>query len=254
MNRDYELRQVNVRLRLEDAEPLYSSESITSPERAVSVMADVMAGLDREYCCVVNLDAGGRPINYNIVSIGNLAYSVVPARNVFVTAILSNAASVILLHNHPSGNVIPSREDDQVTEQLVNAGKILGIPVQDHIIIGGWNKDRYSYREDYPGMFEGPYHDIDIPKETKDSDNALVAEVTYQVVYANQNKTVYEEKEIQADSDDGAREQCESMYERLSDEKKKMYTTFYLQKQEKISNTSSILLDMAKQHVRYQAR
>ena len=254
MNRDYELRQVNVRLRLEDAEPLYSSESITSPERAVSVMADVMAGLDREYCCVVNLDAGGRPINYNIVSIGNLTYSVVPARNVFVTAILSNAASVILLHNHPSGNVIPSREDDQVTEQLVNAGKILGIPVQDHIIIGGWNKDRYSYREDYPGMFEGMYHDIDIPGETKDSDSAMVAEVTYQVVYANQNKTVYEEKEIQADSDDGAREQCESMYERLSDEKKKMYTTFYLQKQEKISNTSSILLDMAKQHVRYQAR
>lgn len=71
------------------------------------------------------------------VSEGGLAASIVEPRAVFQKAILDNAASIICLHNHPSGNPEPSREDIRITRQLVEAGKIVGIPVHDHVIIAG---------------------------------------------------------------------------------------------------------------------
>jgi len=66
-----------------------------------------------------------------------LAASIVEPRAVFKQAILDNAAAVICLHNHPSGNLEPSREDIRITRQLVDAGKLMGIPVHDHLIIAG---------------------------------------------------------------------------------------------------------------------
>ena len=71
------------------------------------------------------------------VSQGGLAASIVEPRAVFRKAILENAAAVICLHNHPSGNPEPSREDIRITRQLVAAGKLMGIPVHDHLIIAG---------------------------------------------------------------------------------------------------------------------
>jgi DNA repair protein RadC len=69
------------------------------------------------------------------VSIGGLAASIVEPRQIFKTAILANAAALILAHQHPSGNPEPSREDIRITRQLVEAGKIMGIPIHDHLII-----------------------------------------------------------------------------------------------------------------------
>jgi len=88
-----ELKRVEVRLKLTEGNGLYSSESIDRAETAVRVMAEAMAGLDREEVCVVNLDGKGHPINFNVVSIGGLNQSIVPVGNVFKAAILSKACN-----------------------------------------------------------------------------------------------------------------------------------------------------------------
>lgn len=149
-----ELKRVEVRLKLTEENGLYSSESIDRAETAVRVMAEAMAGLDREEVCVVNMDGKGHPINFNVVSIWSLNGSIIPMGNVFKTAILSNAASIILMHNHPSSDVSMSRQDENVTKQLMYAGQIMGITVLDHIIVGGMTGEYYSLRSHYPELFE----------------------------------------------------------------------------------------------------
>ena len=150
---EYELKQVKVRLKLAEAEPLYSTEQITTPDKAAEVMAGVLSQMDREYCCVVNLDGANHPINFNVVSIGDVNQAHVPIQNVFKSAILSNASSIMMFHNHPSGSVQASREDIDVTKRLIEAGKIMNIPVLDHIIVGGGTAERFSFKEANPEMF-----------------------------------------------------------------------------------------------------
>ncbi len=150
---NYELKQVQVRLRLSEAEPLYSTESITSPEIAAKVMAGALAEMDREYCCVVNLDGSNHPINFNIVSIGDINHAYVPVQNVFKSAILSNASSIMLLHNHPSGSLNPSKDDIELTRRVIEAGAIMNIPVIDHLIVAGGTAELVSIREERPEIF-----------------------------------------------------------------------------------------------------
>lgn len=154
-----ELKKVEVRLKLTEGNGLYSSESIDKAETAVRVMADAMAGLDREEVCVVNMDSKGHPINFNVVSIGSLNGSIIPMGNVFKTAILSNAASILLMQNHPSSDVSMSRQDENVTKKLMYAGQIMGIAVLDHIIVGGMTGECYSLRSHYPELFEPDYYE-----------------------------------------------------------------------------------------------
>ena len=92
---------------------------------------------DREKFIVIHLNIKNNILSYEIVSIGSLTTSVVHPREVFKGALLANAASVIFLHNHPSGDPEPSEDDKDITKRLKQAGKILGINVLDHIIIGG---------------------------------------------------------------------------------------------------------------------
>ena len=158
MAEEYELKQVKVRLKLAEAEPLYSTEQITTPDKAAEVMAQVLSQMDREYCCVVNLDGANHPINFNVVSIGDVNQAHVPIQNVFKSAILSNAASIMMFHNHPSGSVKASREDIDVTKRLIEAGKIMNIPVLDHIIVGGGTSERFSFKEENPEMFNVSEH------------------------------------------------------------------------------------------------
>lgn len=98
---DYELKKVTVRLVMKESAGLYSSTPICSPADAALVLADVMKELDREMVCVVNMDNKMRPINYNVVSIGNINSSIVPIQNTFKTAIGQNASAIMLAHNHP---------------------------------------------------------------------------------------------------------------------------------------------------------
>lgn len=149
-----ELKQVDVRLKLVEGNGVYSDKPITNPEEAISVMADVMAGLDREEVCVINLDSKGHPINFNVVSIGTLNSSFVSGRELFKSAILSNAASMILLHNHPSSELQMSQSDRMVTEKMMYASLFLDIEILDHVIVAGRTGDTLSIRETYPEIFD----------------------------------------------------------------------------------------------------
>jgi len=91
---------------------------------------------DREEFVVLLLDVKNKLLGFHVVSIGSLTSSLVHPREVFKIAILGNAAALILLHNHPSGDPIPSNEDLQITTRLCQIGEVLGIRVLDHVVIG----------------------------------------------------------------------------------------------------------------------
>ena len=120
--------------------------TIASPGAAVSLLEAHLLGADREHFALVLLDAKNRVIGINTVSVGDLCSSLAHPREVFKPAILANAASVLLFHNHPSGSPEPSPEDVQVTRRLSEVGTLLGIDVLDHVILG--DRGRYvSLRE-----------------------------------------------------------------------------------------------------------
>ena len=149
----YKLEQVSVRLKLMEEAPLYSTSQIDTPERAVEVMCGMMKSLDRESVCVVNLDGASHPINFNVVSIGSINMSPVGMSELFKTAILSNASNILMLHNHPSSSITPSREDHAVTARVMMASQMIGIPLVDHIIVGGGTGEYFSYKNELKGMF-----------------------------------------------------------------------------------------------------
>ena len=153
----HELKQVEVRLKLTDKTGVFSMERIDTPDKAVSVLAPVLAELDREEVCVVNLDGKGRPINFNVVSIGSVNASLVTGRELYKTAILSNAAGMIMLHNHPSSDLQMSKMDRDVTEKMMYASLLLDIAFYDHIIVAGGTGETFSMRENVPELFE-PSH------------------------------------------------------------------------------------------------
>ena len=110
---------------------------IRSPEDVALRFAPQLRDLTQEVFMVLCLSSANRIIRERTVTKGLLNSSLTHPREVFRDAILENAASVILMHNHPSGNLEPSREDITITKQIVEAGKIIGISVHDHIIIAG---------------------------------------------------------------------------------------------------------------------
>lgn len=90
----------------------------------------------KEYFLSLHLDGKNRVVCIDVVSIGSLNQSIVHPRETFKSALLSSAAAIILIHNHPSGDPTPSREDMEITRRLKEAGELLGIRILDHIIIG----------------------------------------------------------------------------------------------------------------------
>ncbi|HWP97185.1 MAG TPA: DNA repair protein RadC [Syntrophomonadaceae bacterium] len=109
---------------------------IKSPEDVQNIVREQMRYLDREHFRVLYLDRKGGLICMEDVSIGGLHSSLVHPREVFKTAVKRSAASLILVHNHPSGDPAPSQEDIEVTQRLAEAGHLMGIEVLDHVIIG----------------------------------------------------------------------------------------------------------------------
>jgi len=100
---------------------------------------------DREKFICIHFNIKNHIISYEVVSMGSLTSSIVHPREVFKAAILANAASVVFLHNHPSGSTEPSLDDIEITNRLCKAGAILGINVLDHLIIG--YNEFYSFRQ-----------------------------------------------------------------------------------------------------------
>lgn len=107
---------------------------IDGPEKAVEQLAGIR-DKKQEYFACLTLDGANRLIAKRIITIGTLTASLVHPREVFAEAITDRAASIIVAHNHPSGNLEPSQADRDVTERLQNAGELLGVSLVDHVII-----------------------------------------------------------------------------------------------------------------------
>jgi DNA repair protein RadC len=115
---------------------------IKGPADVVPVLQEYFKDLDREHFVVIAIGVRGSIIGMNTVSIGSLNASIVHPREVFKFAILANADSIILAHNHPSGIPEPSAEDGLVNQRIVDAGVLMEIKVLDHIIVAG---DQYAH-------------------------------------------------------------------------------------------------------------
>ena len=115
---------------------LYQTRQILSPNDAYEMIKEQLEGLDREQFIIACLNTKNEPTNITVVSVGSLNKAIVHPREVFKTAILSNAASVMAFHNHPSGETTPSQQDIQLTNRLYEVGELLGIKLLDHLIIG----------------------------------------------------------------------------------------------------------------------
>ena len=108
----------------------------TEPEAIAAYYMQDLRLLEKEHMILVLLDSKCRKIADTVLSVGTVNASLVTPREVFAEALKYNAVSVVLLHNHPSGDAAPSHNDIAVTDRIVQAGKILGVQVIDHIIIG----------------------------------------------------------------------------------------------------------------------
>ena len=113
--------------------------SIKSPEEAALLIMEEMRFLDREHFKAMLLNTKNHCLSIETISIGSLNASIVHPRELFKLAVKKSAAALILAHNHPSGDPNPSREDIEITKRLAEAGKIMGIEVLDHLIIGNGN-------------------------------------------------------------------------------------------------------------------
>lgn len=138
------LEKVSVRL-VKEA-PLIAKESLRDPQDAVRVLAEEFKDYDREVLGVVNLKADNTPINMSICSMGVLNQAVAHPRELLKSSYLSNANAILLFHNHPSGNLEPSRADIMLTSQIQNVCELAGIPLIDHIIIGHGG-ECYSFKQ-----------------------------------------------------------------------------------------------------------
>jgi len=141
----------NIRIELVREEPARPAPFLTSSRPVYDVMKKEALKLDREHFWALCLDGKNRLLGVNLVSIGCLTSAMAHPREVFKPVFLVGAAAVILVHNHPSGDPTPSREDRETTQRLKDVGELIGVSVLDHIIIGD---GRYTSFAD-EGLLEG---------------------------------------------------------------------------------------------------
>lgn len=135
---------VNVKL-VKESTFLFDQEKIESPFIAYRLGKLLFDRDDREKLVMCCLDTQNRPVAIHTVSIGTLNSSLVSPREIFKTAILANAAGIILFHNHPSGDLTLSQEDLMATKRVIKAGSLIGIPLRDHLVVS--DSDFVSIRE-----------------------------------------------------------------------------------------------------------
>lgn len=125
-----------VSIRLVEEPPWYGKDPVNHPAAVADLVSEELKNYDRELLVVINLTTKMHPICLNIVSIGTLDTSLAHPREIFKSAILCNAAHIILAHNHPSGLPLPSKADIKITKKIEACGELLGITVLDHLIVG----------------------------------------------------------------------------------------------------------------------
>ena len=178
-----QMEEVSIRIKLVKG-GMFGNFRITTPEDGIMAMRSILSQMDREYVCVVNLDVKGTPLNYNIVSVGDINTSLVPMTNVFKSAILSNAQRIILFHNHPSGDFTPSKEDIVLTKKLCVGGKIMDITVQDHIIVASGTDNFYSFYKMMPELFNKKLSEdtLDFVAESIDKEKSKKADKMDEII------------------------------------------------------------------------
>lgn len=140
--------QIKASFELAKRENLETDEEnfdIKNPEAVCKVISSSIEEKAKEHFKLILLNSRNKKIGISTISIGTLTTSLVHPREVFKEALAHSAASVILAHNHPSGDPEPSEDDLKITRKLVESGKILGVEVIDHIIVG--KNNFYSFRE-----------------------------------------------------------------------------------------------------------
>ncbi len=174
-HKEYSVDMVSVRLVKDYV--LKSKNKITDPESAIKTVGEVLKDVDREVVGVINLASDGTPINYHVASIGTLNATLVEPREMLKATILSNAARIIMVHNHPSGDMKPSKEDIMITDRMGRICEMIGIPLIDHVIVGGDNHAYFSFKEkgmiNYHGSihYENELERINIGKVAERSEN-----------------------------------------------------------------------------------
>lgn len=137
-----------VQIRLVKEQSWFTDNPLRHCEDVAELMSEKFGDYDREVLCVLNVAGDGRVINMNVVGVGTLNGVYTGTREIFKSGILSNAAAIIAVHNHPSGSVFPSKEDMLMTQKLRQAGELMDIELLDHVIITK-DKDRYfSFKEE----------------------------------------------------------------------------------------------------------
>ena len=136
--------QVRIALVRETSKSMLPSTYVKTPEDAAELMKELKEK-DREHFAVILLNTKNRVLGVEVVSIGTLDASLVSPREVLKSALLANAAALVCVHNHPSGDPSPSAEDIRITKTLKQAAKIMDINILDHVIIG--DTEHVSLRE-----------------------------------------------------------------------------------------------------------
>lgn len=149
----FKLEVVSVRL-VKDS-PILSKKNLTKPEEVVAVLGDIMCEFDREVIGVVNLKSDLTPINVHFASVGAINEAMAHPRELLKASILSNAASIMLVHCHPSGQLLPSKADTMMTDRMNKICELIGIPLVDHVIVGGDNREFFSFKE--KGVIKNPH-------------------------------------------------------------------------------------------------
>ena len=129
------IKAVYEKLTIQEGTEQYVSKTI-SDAQTVYALFSFLQQETKEHFIALHLDVKNRILCIDRVSAGTMTGSLIHPREVFKTALLSSAASVLLIHNHPSGDPTPSRDDISITEKLKGAGEMIGIAVLDHVIIG----------------------------------------------------------------------------------------------------------------------
>lgn len=163
-----------VRVKLVKEAPLYSELPLQNPYEAAATIGELLCDMDREVVCVVNLQSDLKPINVTFASIGSLNEALVHPREILKSSILSNAASIMLIHSHPSGNLLPSKMDTMITDRMNTVCAMVGIQLVDHVIVGGDNREFFSFKE--KGMMDNPNISYSTDYKNFNFSNSLVAE------------------------------------------------------------------------------
>ena len=134
-----------IRLRMVKESSLYGMKRFSQPWEAVELVRPLFDMADREIVVVMSLSTKLEPLALEVAAVGWINVCSVDIRDIFKHSLLNNAAYVVCFHNHPSGDPEPSQEDKLLTKRIEDSGRLLGIPLIDHIIVG--ESGFYSFRQ-----------------------------------------------------------------------------------------------------------